>query len=163
MITAGVWIIVLLLFVVGLIGTLVPALPGVGLIWLGIAIYAWASGFDPITLPMLGILAVMALLASGASYAGAALGSRLGGGKKLSIGGAVIGAIIGLMVANIVGLFVVAFLGAMIGALFEGKSGQAAAKTAALTVVGIIGGVVLQFTLGIIMISGFFIEILLGP
>ncbi len=157
-----VWTIVSLLFLVGILGTAFPALPGVGLIWLGITVYAVATHFEEIGGGAVVALGALALMASVASYAGGMLAARAAGSRKLATVGAGIGAMVGLSLLSVPGLLLGGFLGAFAGALWESREGERAIKTAALTVVGILAGTVLQFLLGVGMIAGFFWQIWAG-
>ncbi|MBK8984579.1 MAG: hypothetical protein IPM39_00620 [Chloroflexi bacterium] len=42
--------IIVLLMIVGLIGVIVPILPGIFMIWLGVAVYAWRDGFATLSI-----------------------------------------------------------------------------------------------------------------
>lgn len=143
------------LFVTGLVGTIVPGLPGVGLIFLGIFLYAWLTGFATIsggTVTVLGLLGLAAFLIS---FGGSFLGASLGGGKKRAILGTLAGACLGFLVAPGIGLFVGAFLGALGGALLEGQSQGSAVRVALFTIAGVLGASAVQFLLGLAMIITF--------
>lgn len=159
---AFVWVMVLILFLVGIIGTLVPAVPGVGLIWLGIAVYAVATHFEEVGLSGLIALGALSLLASAASYAGGILAAKAAGSRRWAVIGAGVGAVLGLMLGNVVGLLVGGFAGAFLGAAWESRQAGMAVRAATITVVGILMGTVLQFLVGVSMITGFFFEIWVG-
>lgn len=148
-----------LLLAVGLAGTVIPGLPGVGLIFLGIFLYAWATGFTTISATTLVILGLLGATALAASYAGSFVGTSLGGGKKKAVWGTIAGAAVGFLLASGIGLFVGAFLGALGGALREGQSRRQAVRVALFTIVGILGASVVQFLLGLAMIVSFLVAI----
>ena len=54
-----------LLIFLGIVGTLVPVLPGPLLIWLGAFVWAWADGFVHIGWPTLLVLAVLTIISWG--------------------------------------------------------------------------------------------------
>lgn len=117
------WI-ALLAMLVGLAGTILPALPGVGLIWLAALIYAIADGFNtltPLAFTVLTVLAIVGLVAdflltqagskiAGASWQALAAGFLLGAaGMVLGffIGG--IGAVPGGIIGTLAGILIVEY------------------------------------------------------
>ena len=152
---ALVWLFVVLLFVVGLAGIAIPMLPGIGLVFSGILLYAVSTDFIGVTGQAVGIFALVTLLAWLAEYAGGMLGAKLGGGRPLTIVGAVIGAVVGILFTPL-GLLIGSFVGALVGALIELPRQDQAIKAAALAVVGVIATKVLQFVVAIGMIITFF-------
>lgn len=158
---AIVWVVTAALFIVGLAGVVIPVLPGIGFVFAGTLVYAWATGFStisPLTIVVFGLLALLAWLAD---FWGASVGAKVGGGKTYALIGTVIGAVVGAVAVGPLGLLVGAFLGAMVGAVTEGATHQQALKVAALSVVGIVGGTVVQFLLSVAMIVAFFLAIVL--
>ena len=112
-----------LLILFGLIGAVVPVLPGPFLIWLGALVWAWGDGFQRIGWPTLIVLLVLALLAwvsdlilnlvigrrAGASWKAfvAAIVGGIGGGLLLSGLAPVVGSLIGAALGALAGVFVV--------------------------------------------------------
>ena len=155
-----IWTVIAILFVVGLIGVIVPVLPGVGLIFAGIVVYAVATDFSEIGVVSLIIFGAISLLTWLMSYAGAAYGAKVGGGSRLTVAATLIGALVGLMVLGPIGLFVGAFVGAVVMALWQRRSQEQAFKIALSSVVGIVGATVVQFIVGLSMIAAFFLMVL---
>ena len=152
------WAGVLALFIIGLMGIAIPALPGIGFIFAGILLYAWATGFATISVPTVIILGVIGLLAVGMDYMGSAVGARWGGGKTKALIGTIVGAIVGMTFSPI-GIFIGAFLGGLAGALLEGQSSDKALKVALFSVIGVIGSSFMQFVLGLTMIVTFLVAL----
>lgn len=148
------------LFMVGLLGAFIPAVPGVGLVYAGILVYAIVDGFSNIAVSTIIWFGIVALLASGASYVGSALGTKQGGGGMRALWGTILGAIIGTVTIGPIGIFVGAFIGALVGALMEGQTPEKAMKVAAMSVAGIIGGSLIQFLLSVALIIAFLVAIL---
>jgi uncharacterized protein YqgC (DUF456 family) len=67
------------LMFVGLIGALLPLIPGAPLIWLGALLWAWADGFQHVGVPTLIALAALAALSWGADLVVTALTTRKAG------------------------------------------------------------------------------------
>lgn len=152
MISATLLIIVIVLFLLGLAGTIIPALPGTSLIFVGILIHAIATNFAEVSITATIVFGLVALASVAVSYAGSMLGAKAGGGKAWSVGGTVLGGVVGTIVFGPLGLLVGAFLGALAGALYEGQSSTSATKAAFYSVLGIIGGTLIQLLIGLSMI-----------
>lgn len=155
-----VWLAVILLFIFGLVGVFAPGLPGIGLIFLGILLYAWVTGFSVITWSALIVFGLLALLATVADYLGAAVGARAGGGKLMSVIGAVLGLLIGTVTFGPLGLIAGTFVGAVIGSLLVGHNTKQAVKAATWSIIGIVGGTLIQLIFAISLIISFFILII---
>lgn len=147
------------LVIVGLVGTVLPALPGLPLVFGGMLLAAWAGGFEQIsefTVVVLGILTVLSLAID---FWATALGAKRVGASRKALVGAVLGTFAGIFFGPI-GLFVGPFAGAMAGELWHGrKLGQQqfgqATKVGFGTWMGIVFGVVLKLTLAFAMIGLF--------
>jgi uncharacterized protein YqgC (DUF456 family) len=99
--------------VAGLIGTLLPVLPGVLISWLAVLVYAIVEGFqaiDPITFI---ILTLIALVTGSGNFWLPLLGAKTGGASLSSMLFGVVGAIIGFVLGS---FFIVSSLvGALVG------------------------------------------------
>ena len=105
-----------LLIFLGIVGALVPLLPGPPLIWLGALVWAWADGFVRIGWPTLLVLAVLTVIAWGADLALSFLGSKRSGAGWRSIGVSILGGLIGAILLSSVPV-VGTFIGAVIGSI----------------------------------------------
>lgn len=153
------WIVVSALFAIGLIGTVVPILPGVLLVYVGILFYALVTGFDEVSPGMTLGFGVVALFSLLTTLIGPAAAVRGAGGRTLTMAGAVIGVILGVLTSGPLGLVVGAFVGALAGALIEGRSFNQAAGLAARSIIGALAATVVQFFLALVLIIAFFIVI----
>ncbi|MAF81063.1 hypothetical protein CL628_03580 [bacterium] len=153
------WLAVAVLFALGLLGVVIPFLPGIGLVFGGILLYAATTDFTVISSGAVGVFAVVALLAWLAEYAGGALGARFGGGGPLTIIGAIIGAIVGVLFTPL-GLLIGSFVGALAGALIELPRHDQALKAATLAVIGIVATKLLQLVVSVGMIVTFLILVI---
>jgi uncharacterized protein YqgC (DUF456 family) len=153
------WLITLLLFSVGLFGIFIPFIPGLGLIFVGVLVYAWATNFVVISVSTVVTFGVIAVIAWLAEYVGSGLAARLGGGKRYAFWGTTLGALIGT-IAGPMGLMIGAFTGAFVGSLAEGQSTDRAGKIALWSVVGVLGVTFIQFLIGLAMIIAFFLAVL---
>lgn len=115
------WVLAVLVVVAGLAGTIIPALPGVPLVFLGLLIIAWAGDFASVGWGTLGLLAVLTLVGWLVDLVAGAMGARYLGASKRSFWGATIGAIVGLFF-GLPGIILGPFLGAVLGELSGGRN-----------------------------------------
>jgi len=109
-----------LLVVVGFLGILLPALPGLPLVFLGMLLAAWAGGFAKIGVATLVLLGILTLLSMAVDFWAAALGARRVGASRLAVIGALLGTFAGLFLGP-AGLFLGPFVGALAGELVHGR------------------------------------------
>ena len=108
------WLPALILIVVGLIGVVVPILPGAFLVFLGLLLGAWAGDFSKVGIPTLSILALLTLLTYGIDIAATAFGAGRVGASRRAVVGAGLGTLIGLFF-GLPGIILGPFLGAILG------------------------------------------------
>lgn len=116
-------VVTLLAMLVGLVGSVLPGLPGVTLIFLSALIYAFLTGLDVVGAPVLLILFVFATVAFVADLFATSYGARRFGASNWgTVGGAVgglVGALIGLLFVGIGSLF--GLILGTIGGVFLGE------------------------------------------
>jgi uncharacterized protein len=116
-------VVTLLAMLVGLVGSVLPGLPGVTLIFLSALIYAFLTGLDVVGVPVLLILFVFATVAFVADLFATSYGARRFGASNWgTVGGAVgglVGALIGLLFVGIGSLF--GLILGTIGGVFLGE------------------------------------------
>jgi hypothetical protein len=110
------WVLATTLVVVGLIGIVLPALPGTILIFLGLLLAAWADGFSRVGVGTLVVIGVIAAASYAVDFVAAALGAKHLGASPRAMAGAALGTLLGLLF-GLPGLIVGPFLGAVIGEL----------------------------------------------
>lgn len=148
------YVLAALLVLTGIAGVILPALPGVPLVFAGLLIAAWTDGFAHvgwIPLVVLGVLTVISLIIDVLSTV---VGAQKVGASKLAIIGSAIGTVVGLFFMPI-GLFVGPFAGALVGEYLHGRKLGKATKVGFGTWLGIIIGVALKLGLAITMIGVF--------
>lgn len=154
-------IVVILFFLIGLIGTVLPAIPGTGLIFLGIATYALYFGTETVGIGVLVALGLAAALSFLFDYLGSVYGAKRYGSTVWGIAGSVAGGIIGMIVFNIIGLVLGIFLGAALAEMLgAGKDARQSISIGFGAVLGFLGGTILKLLLGIIMIAVFLVQVL---
>ena len=155
-----------LLILLGLIGAVVPILPGSLLIWLGAFVYAQADGFRAFGWPTLILLGLMVLVTWGSDLFLTTLITRKSGASWKATFGAIAGGIIGGLLLS--GLF--PFLGTILGALsgavlgvlvmeYLGRRSWGAAFNAAKGyILGYLASAALQLFLCLVMIAIFLVQ-----
>jgi uncharacterized protein YqgC (DUF456 family) len=148
------WIFAAALVLIGLAGTLLPALPGVPFVFGGLLVAAWISDFQRIGVPTLVLLAVLTAIALGVDFAASLLGAKRVGASRLALLGAAIGGIVGLFF-GVIGIFVFPFAGAVIGELIARREMGQAAKVGLATWLGLLFGALAKLALALTMIGVF--------
>lgn len=152
-----------LLMIIGLIGAVVPLLPGPFLIWLGAVVWAWGEGFDRIGWPTLLLLLVLAVLAWVSDFVLNVVFSRRAGASWRSIGAAILGGILGGVLFSGVIPVVGTLFGALVGALGgmfaleyqDKRDTQAALRAMGAYAGGMAVAAVLEIALAVAMIAIF--------
>ena len=146
------WVLAGLLVVVGLAGTILPALPGVPFVFMGLLIAAWIGDFQRIAWPTLAVLAVLTALAIAADFVAALFGAKRAGASKMALLGAAIGSIIGLFF-GLIGIFVFPFIGAVAGELINRQQIGQASRVGLATWLGMMVGVLAKLAIALTMIG----------
>jgi len=148
-----------LLVLVGLAGVILPALPGLPLVFAGMLLAAWADGFERIGVWSLIALGVLTAISFVVDFWATAVGAKRVGASRLALVGTVVGTFVGLFF-GLPGLFAGPFVGAVVGELIArrdlrpGGIGQAT-RVGIGTWVGIALGVALKLALAVLMLAVF--------
>ena len=143
-----------ILVLVGIGGVILPALPGLPLVFAGMLLAAWAGDFQQIGWFPLVVLGLMTLLSVAADFFATMVGAKRVGASRKALIGAVVGTFAGLFFGP-VGLFVGPFVGALLGELWHGKELGQATKVGLGTWLGIVLGIVLKLGLAFGMLGLF--------
>jgi uncharacterized protein len=107
------WILAVGLVVVGVVGTVVPGLPGTILVLAGLVLAAWIDGFARVGVLTLAALAAFTAAAYALDFVATAVGARRFGTSWWGVLGALLGTLAGLFF-GLVGLVLGPFLGAFL-------------------------------------------------
>lgn len=150
-----------ILIVVGLLGTVLPVLPGLPMMFGGMLLAAWAGDFERIgvwTIAALAVLTVLSILVDiGASLVGA---KRVGASNKALVGAGV-GGLVGVFF-GIPGMLLGPFAGAVAGELMHGRELGDASKVGFGTWVGLAIGAALKLALAFSMLVIFAVALWVG-
>ncbi|MBP9593527.1 MAG: DUF456 family protein [Steroidobacteraceae bacterium] len=148
------WILAAVLVLVGLAGSVLPALPGVPLVFTGLFIAAWAGEFARVSWPTLLLLGLLTLLSFVIDFAATALGAKRVGATRLAIIGALLGTLAGVFL-GLPGLIIGPFLGAVIGELLSHGQVQQATRAGLATWMGLLFGTLAKLALVFTMLGVF--------
>ena len=144
----------IVLILVGIAGVILPALPGLPLVFAGMLLAAWAGDFQQIGWVTLVVLGLLTLLSVAVDFFATLVGAKRVGASKKALWGAVLGTFVGIFFGPI-GLFAGPFVGALLGELWHGKEIGQATKVGLGTWLGIVLGIVLKLGVAFAMLGLF--------
>lgn len=151
-----IWAAALLLVALGFAGLILPALPGVPLLFLGLVAASWAENFTQVGVGTLAVLALVALLAWGTDFAAVAFGARRFGATPRAAWGAAAGMLVGLFF-GLPGILLGPLLGAMLGELIGNRSLREAGLASLGATLGLAIGAAVKVALAFVMIGIFLV------
>jgi uncharacterized protein len=148
------WVAAVALILVGLAGTVLPALPGTPLVFVGLLLAAWADGFTKVGWFTLVLLALLTAASLAIDFFASSLGAKKVGASRLAIAGSVLGGLVGFFF-GLPGLFLGPFLGAALGEYISLRSLKRAGKVGLATWLGILFGTAAKIALAFTMLGLF--------
>lgn len=146
------WFLTFALMFTGLVGTVVPLIPGAILILLGAVVNHFALG--AVGWGTLVVLTLLAILAQVLDFVSGAAGAKWFGATRWGAVGGILGAIVGLFF-GLPGLFIGPLLGAVAGELLGGKGLLPAGRSGWGTFLGTTAGLVGKLAIAFLMIGWF--------
>jgi uncharacterized protein YqgC (DUF456 family) len=153
------YLIAAVLVIVGLIGTVLPVIPGAALIFGGLFLAAWADDFARVGWFPLALIGALALLSWVADFLATLLGAKRVGASALALLGATVGGVIGIFL-GIPGMILGPFIGAVAGELLARGGLAKAGKVGVGTWLGLIAAAIAKVVLAFLMIAAFLIAYL---
>jgi uncharacterized protein len=148
------WIIGIVLVIVGLVGTVLPALPGAMLIVAGLVLAAWADGFARVSVWTLVVIGVIGAASYLVDFAAGALGAKKFGASPRAMIGAGLGTLAGLFLGP-VGIIFGPFVGAILGELTVHRDIAKVGKAGLAAWIGFLVGMVVKVGIAFLMIAIF--------
>lgn len=157
----GTWALTITLLVVGLLGTVLPLLPGPFIIYVGGILHTFIRPESGMSWPGIALFTLLLLASYAVDFMSGAVGTKWFGGSKWGMWGVLVGGLVGLFF-GLPGLI----LGPIIGGfaaekLIARKDFHPAAKATWGTVVGTTVGMGVRFAISGAMVAVFFIDALL--
>ena len=148
------WSIAVALIALGVVGTVVPALPGATLVFAGIAIAAWIDDFARIPVWVLVLLGALTVLAFAVDLIAATAGAKKAGASPLAIVGAAIGTVLGVF-TGFVGLLFMPLAGAALGEFIARQDLRRAGAVGIATWIGLLLGTAVKVAIVFAMLGVF--------
>lgn len=138
----------------GIIGSILPALPGLPISWLGLLCLFFVPGIET-NYWLLGITLLITIVLSVLDYLIPAKGTKMFGGTSYGIWGTNIGLVVGIFFPPL-GFLICPFLGAFIGELMYNSQDKKRAFNAAFgSFIGFLAGTFIKVFYGFILLGIF--------
>ena len=147
-------VVVAALFLAGLVGSVVPWMPGPLFILAGAVVWAVATDFQTLGWGRLAVLAALAVLSFLLDFLAGAIGARRYGASRWGVVGALLGAVVGLFLGPL-GLIAGCVVGAVVGELARGADLAGGVRSGLGALVGLLAGLLADLVLAITMIGLF--------
>ncbi len=145
-----------LLVFLGIIGTVLPFLPGPPLAFVGLLLYGLSSGFtkvSPTALIFFGILTALTLVID---FFAPGLGAKKFQASKYGFWGSVLGTFLGIVALGPIGIIIGPLAGAFLGELYAKKTATQAAHIAWGAFIGFLVGTILKLVV-VFAMAGYFV------
>lgn len=153
------WALVVVLLLGGIVGTVLPALPGTLFIFLGVLFGAWLGNFEVVSVTTVVIAGLLCLLAQALDYVAAMMGAKRAGASKEAVIGALVGTVAGVL-GGFIGLLFFPLIGAAVGEYIAISDLRRAGNVGIATWLGMIVGAVLKLALAFITIGLFIVALI---
>lgn len=149
------WVILFAVFMLpGLLGVILPILPGIPLMFLLALVYGFTDSFQHLTSENVLTLFIIALVSVLVDYLSGVLGAKYGGASSKALGAGLIGMILGTIAFPPSGGIIGLFAGVMLIELRNG-SREKALKAATGSLIGALAGVAVNVLLALAFIALF--------
>ena len=142
------------LVIVGLLGTVLPVIPGSLFVFLGLLAAAYADNFTRVGAVGLTIIGVLGLLSWAADFIATVMGAKRVGASPQALVGATLGGGFGLFL-GLAGMILGPFVGAVAGELIARREWLRAGKVGLGTWLGLVAAAVVKVILAFMMIATF--------
>ena len=141
---AALIVIGLILAIAGMVGCILPVIPGPILSFAALLLLSWVKNWQTFSQTFLIVMAMLTALLIILDYVAPALGAKKYGASRYGLWGSAIGMITGIFFIPPWGMIGGAFVGAMVGELASGKSGRKALRAGWGILIGNILGIGLK-------------------
>jgi hypothetical protein len=134
---APLWFLAALLVAAGIVGTVLPLVPGAPLVFLGLLLAAWIDDYQRVGAVTLTVLALLTLGSFAIEFWAARHGARRVGASGLAVFGAVLGSVVGLFF-SLPGVVLGPFVGAVAGEYLARRNLRQAGRAGLGTWLGLV-------------------------
>jgi uncharacterized protein len=152
--TVLLWILALAMMAAGVVGTVLPAIPGPTLVFAGIALAAWIDDFTRISVWIVVAVGILAAITWVIDLVASVAGAKRVGASPWAIAGAAIGTVTGVF-AGFVGLLFLPLVGAAIGEYLAKRDALRAGKVGLATWLGLLIGTAIKVAIVFAMLGLF--------
>ena len=140
---------------IGLVGIILPVLPGSILIFAAALFYALLDGFQAVGWITLLVMGLLTAIATTASIWASSMGARAGGASGWSILAGMVGGLVGLVVFSLPGSIIGVLLGMFLVETLRVKGWRQALKSGGGWMLGWLLSTVIELAIGLIMVAIF--------
>lgn len=144
---------------VGVLGTVLPVIPGAGLIFLAAVGHRLVFGVNGAPIWLLCLLGFLAVLSVAVDFGSSVLGAKRFGATRWGIWGASLGGLAGLFMGRLA-LLLGPFLGAAASEAIGGRDWKNAARAGAGAALGLVAGTVAKLLCAVVMMGAWTVAIL---
>src|SRR3954453_17224072 len=146
------WFAAVVVMAIGLIGSVLPVIPGTTIILAAAIVHRLMVGAEKgMAWWGIGLLVLFTLVSYALDFASSYFGAKYFGASKWGVAGAVIGGIVGIFTGFVTLLFL-PIVGAVIGEIIAGKKLISAGKAGWGTLLGTIAGMIGKLAIGLAMV-----------
>jgi uncharacterized protein YqgC (DUF456 family) len=149
------------LIVGGLLGSILPMLPGIPMVFGGIWLVAAVDGYRHLGVWWLVGIGALGVAGIAIDFVASTLGAKRVGASRRALWGAALGTVVG-MFFGIPGLLIGPFAGALIGELASGNSVLRATHVGVGTWLGLLFGTLVKLVISFVMVGLFGLALLFG-
>jgi uncharacterized protein YqgC (DUF456 family) len=149
------------LIVGGLLGSILPVLPGIPMVFGGIWLAAAVDGYRHLGVWWLVVIGALGVAGIAVDFVASTLGAKRVGASRRALWGAAAGTVVG-MFFGIPGLLIGPFAGALIGELASGNSVLRATHVGVGTWLGLLFGTLVKLVISFVMVGLFGLVLLFG-
>lgn len=144
----------------GFVGSILPNLPGIPVMFGGMLLSAWLGHFEKIPVWVIVLLGVLAAFSIVFDFLAGTWGAKKYGASTAAVWGALIGTLVGLFF-GIPGLLLGPFVGAVVGQLASGSRVDHAARVGVGTWIGLLIGTAIKLAVAFMMLGTFALALLI--
>lgn len=148
------WVLTAGLIILGVLGTVLPVLPGTALVLAGVILGAWIDDFARVSVGTVVLIGVLAVLAWVLEWVAGLLGAKQAGASRQALVGAAIGTVLGLAM-GLVGVLFMPLLGAAAGEFLARRDQNRAMRVGLATWFGLLAGMLAKVVLAFTMVGVF--------
>ncbi|CAA9244524.1 MAG: hypothetical protein AVDCRST_MAG41-1623 [uncultured Corynebacteriales bacterium] len=144
---------------IGLVGVLLPIVPGLLLIWLAGLWWTLADGGGPVRWTVLGVLTALLVLGTVVKYVLPARSAAARGAPVSTLAAGAVGALVGFFVIPVVGILVGGLAGLYLAEYARLREAGPAWLSTRAALVGIGIGVLVELATGVVMVAAWLIGV----